>query len=770
MDQYLINRLKQLLKIKAPGQKLKNRLLVSLILLSSIPVAIMAIASSYISYSIISNQTDQMHQVLLNQVEKEMNNQFKKFDELMLQYTYDNVALSRFTEEDLNYEKFQLVNDLYTVLTNLRSGMENVVEIDFYSVPYGKIVTSGGLLLQKDEFLDDEAIQKSQTLTKYGTWIDTRLSINARLNQPAITYIRPTSTAGTNVVKGFFIVYLNAASLSSRLKANTSDPATYLVANSAGNAVMYSVPGKVGSPLHSPELMKKLAEGRNVVNYRFTMELEGKSSLINAVYSDNRDWYYVSILPVALVAKQTHHLRNILLGVSVAFILIAILISIRTTSRIYEPVQKLTQRIFKNRDEVKTQDEIHSITEYIRNVEEQSDTLQRSLDQYHTHAEQYSLMSLILGNSKDMDMHPASFQNQRINLFLIEIDHLYVESQYSRNDQFLFYYAVENIANEIWSKQGSSKILMIQPGLFIMLHQPEQDGFTPQSSRIYADKLLFAIRAYLKLSCVISISYSESGLHGIHDAFLQAKQALRYSFTLGSNQVIISDELDPSVSNQADAIVEMEESILSSLQSTNYNEASECFLQLIQLLKEDGSLSFDALKAYFSQLLGVMVHSIKKQDGALAEFFSLKPLAIELENQRNLREIIAFFQKRFFEPLNAPRPETLSLEQQQIDEVVAYIRTHYDQDISLQLCAELVHLSSSQLSRSFKKMMGINFVDYVIQYRVSIAKEMLLDPHNSIQSVTDKLRYTSVNSFIRIFKKITGTTPGLYRKDALEHR
>ncbi|OCT11702.1 hypothetical protein A8709_27910 [Paenibacillus pectinilyticus] len=768
MDTHSWRRLKHFLEMKKPGWKLKNRLLISLILLSSIPIAIMALSSSFISNRILSDQTDQMHQVFLNQVEKEMNSQFKKFDELMLQYTYDNSALSRFTKDDLTYQNFQLVNDLFTVLTNLRSGMENVVEIDFFSTSYNKIVTSSGLLLQPEEFQDPLAIDKSHTLTKYGGWLDTRKHLNTRLDRPVITYIRPMNSAGSNVVNSFFIVYLDAASLSSNLKANVSDPATYLVLNSDGNAVMHSDPTKVGSFIDSPEFRAELTKGKNMPNYRFTMNLDGKPSLINTVYSANRDWYYVSILPTALVAKETNQLRNILFGVSFAFILLAIIIAIRTSQSIYQPVHKLTQRVFHDKDTSTSKDEIHYITEHIQHVEEHNDFLQKNLKQYQTHAEQYSLMSLLIGNSSDTTLQQDTFQNKPICLFLLETDPIYMKSQYSRNDQFLMYYAIDNIVDEILSTKGITRIMMIQPGLFAILHQPEQAGF--QQSRIYANELLQAVRTYLKLNFVISAGYSESGLPGIHDVFTQAKHALRYSFSLGANQVIISDELDPSISDQADALVEVENLILQSLHATNYREAQELFTQIIQLLKDDSSLTSELVKTYCSQLLGAMMHTVGKDYHADKESVNMKQLTMELERQRNLQEIESFFTNQFFDKLIVSQPEKASFERQQIDEVVAYIRAHYDQDISLQLCADLVNLSSSQLSRSFKKIMGINFVDYVIQFRVGIAKELLGDPKNSIQAVTDKLRYTSVNSFIRIFKKITGTTPGNYRKDTQELR
>lgn len=79
------------------------------------------------------------------------------------------------------------------------------------------------------------------------------------------------------------------------------------------------------------------------------------------------------------------------------------------------------------------------------------------------------------------------------------------------------------------------------------------------------------------------------------------KHALRYSFSLGTNQVIISDELDPSISGQADALVEVENLILQSLHASNYGEAQELFTQIIQLLKDDSSLTSELVKTLSSR-------------------------------------------------------------------------------------------------------------------------------------------------------------------------
>lgn len=251
---------------------------------------------------------------------------------------------------------------------------------------------------------------------------------------------------------------------------------------------------------------------------------------------------------------------------------------------------------------------------------------------------------------------------------------------------------------------------------------------------------------------------------------MQARHALRLSFTLGANQVIISDELDPSISDEASILTDMETQIIHSLQLFKYEEARQYFARLVQIIKEDFSLTSDVLMSYFSQLLGAMIHTVKKHNSSLSLNLSTKEIPIELTKLRNLAEIDGFVQKRFFDGIRSQPQATAGKEmneQKLVEQVMEHIHHHYSQDISLQHCAELVGMSASQLSRSFKKVVDANFVDYVIQYRIKIAKDLLAAPANSIQDIADKLRYTSVNSFIRVFKQVTGHTPGNYRKEFL---
>jgi len=93
-----------------------------------------------------------------------------------------------------------------------------------------------------------------------------------------------------------------------------------------------------------------------------------------------------------------------------------------------------------------------------------------------------------------------------------------------------------------------------------------------------------------------------------------------------------------------------------------------------------------------------------------------------------------------------------------------YIREHYKEDISLPMLADLANVSAVYLSRLFKKNEGINFLDYLNQYRIEVAKKMLLDIHFNINEVAELSGFKNAKYFSKIFKKIVGITPSEYRR------
>ncbi|SDC67091.1 Helix-turn-helix domain-containing protein [Paenibacillus sp. UNCCL117] len=100
--------------------------------------------------------------------------------------------------------------------------------------------------------------------------------------------------------------------------------------------------------------------------------------------------------------------------------------------------------------------------------------------------------------------------------------------------------------------------------------------------------------------------------------------------------------------------------------------------------------------------------------------------------------------------------------------VLDYIEKHYSEDLSLEMAAEQLQRSRSYLSSYLKEKTGMTFTEYVQDLRIRKAKEMLAQKDIRINEVSERIGYQNVNSFIRIFKKLCGITPGDYRRLVLE--
>lgn len=93
-----------------------------------------------------------------------------------------------------------------------------------------------------------------------------------------------------------------------------------------------------------------------------------------------------------------------------------------------------------------------------------------------------------------------------------------------------------------------------------------------------------------------------------------------------------------------------------------------------------------------------------------------------------------------------------------------YINDHYDQSITLQEIADANFISRHTLSLAFKDIVGITFKDYLVLFRITEAKKLLITSDYSIEEIAEKVGYLNVNNFIQIFKSREAVTPLKYRK------
>ncbi|WP_239633966.1 helix-turn-helix transcriptional regulator [Paenibacillus sp. H1-7] len=155
---------------------------------------------------------------------------------------------------------------------------------------------------------------------------------------------------------------------------------------------------------------------------------------------------------------------------------------------------------------------------------------------------------------------------------------------------------------------------------------------------------------------------------------------------------------------------------------------------------------------------GISIYSLTRNE---------RPLFDELLQLHTVRDIEAWFSGQLVEPgitLLEQRREkqfrTIS------EEVKRLIAEEFDTDLTLEKCAARINYHPQYISRVFRQETGINYVDYLAQYRLDVAKRWLRETDMTVTDIAGKLKYNNPANFIRYFRKMEGMTPGQFRGKA----
>ena len=104
------------------------------------------------------------------------------------------------------------------------------------------------------------------------------------------------------------------------------------------------------------------------------------------------------------------------------------------------------------------------------------------------------------------------------------------------------------------------------------------------------------------------------------------------------------------------------------------------------------------------------------------------------------------------------QPELLS-------RILQCVQDHFcEHDFNVSRAADLLGLSVAYLSKYFKQQTGVNLLNYLNSLRIDYAKKLMDEEQITVAEAADRAGYESANTFIRLFKKYAGDTPGNYNK------
>lgn len=169
-------------------------------------------------------------------------------------------------------------------------------------------------------------------------------------------------------------------------------------------------------------------------------------------------------------------------------------------------------------------------------------------------------------------------------------------------------------------------------------------------------------------------------------------------------------------------------------------------------------------------------HAIELSDEA---YQKLLPYFVELEQEYRLQQDFYISKSvglisNLLIDLFRYHPEAFPAHHNNISTTVLnaqrYVSEHYMHKLNLDEVADHCFIHRHTLSLAFKEFAGVTFKDYLLLFRISEAKKLLVTTDLSVEEIAAQVGYINVNNFVKIFKARETYTPLQYRKHFKTHK
>lgn len=321
-------------------------------------------------------------------------------------------------------------------------------------------------------------------------------------------------------------------------------------------------------------------------------------------------------------------------------------------------------------------------------------------------------------------------------------------------------FSILNILDELIGRSMKGMGIRENGQTYLILASEEGDGSVAE---YHYEELLRRVQktffTYFGIKPSIAVSQICNGLENLNLMYGQCETALESKFFYPPEQLlfykkVLREDKQKLVEEQLDAFLEqgllpeksrsfLQDSREELLLNLNYKTFYQAYLQMAETQIRENAMSDQQRRQCVSDAQKCM------------------------EYAQTLQELQEAYLK-FCEKLNSAMFGNTAYVSKPVSMAVEYIRRNYKNDISLEDIAEHAQVSSHYICSLFKKEIGMNVSKYVMEYRISKAKTLLMTTNMKSYEVAVETGFANESYFSRSFKKVTGFSPSDFRREICE--
>lgn len=284
-----------------------------------------------------------------------------------------------------------------------------------------------------------------------------------------------------------------------------------------------------------------------------------------------------------------------------------------------------------------------------------------------------------------------------------------------------------------------------------------------ENCKSVAEICLQRINQFIKVKASIALSPIPKDLKHLHALYLECGESLEQKVIYGGNRLFtesvegMDTEYEKMSIREPDAVLDL----VRYGSETDIVESMKGFEDMVQSW-ELLSLK-DIQQQIFQWLMGI--YRAAAAAGWPNRSWERDPIGLweRLEQYDTLQSLHHHIEESLLVLADNFRVMATS-SSQIVQEAEKLIRTRYNENLSLQYVASMVHVTPIWLSKLYKKEKGKTFLEDLTSVRMARAKEMLGDMKYKIYQVSYEVGYKDPVHFSKLFKKQVGVTPKEFRR------
>lgn len=513
-------------------------------------------------------------------------------------------------------------------------------------------------------------------------------------------------------------------------------------------------------------------------NKIYSDSFDGEKYVLQSFKSSVLDCTYVSAIPVNIFWEKLYGLRTISLISILLSMIASVVLTWMLARHSYSPITSIIHTICDNSNikyDFKKPNEMEFIGNVIKNSLAENDMLSSSIetsnnnlwDDFLLHA-----MQGTLAHNKDLKRETQSidlnFISDSFTIMLIHVDtvnELITGSPNTDEGQQMISFIFSNIMLELCRESHQGFVVGLVSQVYAVILNFSLDTWQPNKEndalKIGRDFQKY-LTEYFEITCTVSVSLPENGIHNMNIAYNQAVKAMEYRYLMGKGSIIpYKDILGKKFYYNNSSNARNAQILIQYVKDNIENNISEILDQIIDdtIIGEDMSLnSIECFKYDFINIINKIIFDIG---------------AVDFEKEHNFIQLMicadtfAEFKENLKLTLDQLRAYRITNTEQFTicDRAEEFIHKSYmDINLNNSIIAEKMDISPSYLSKLFKTQKGISLMDYLYQIRISNAKTFLKETSLTVEEIACKTGFISNSALIKTFKKHEGITPGSYRK------